>query len=225
MLKLCGFAASNYYNKVKMHLMEKGVPFEEELVWPSQDDAHLARTPIGKLPFIEVGGQSLAESQVLSEYIEEAYPQNPLLPKDPFARAKVRELVEFIELHLELVARRLYKEAFFGGKVSDETKKEVERELVKGIKAFRRIAKFAPYVAGSEFTIADCAAVQHLPLVSMATKRIYGRDFLEDFPEVGAYLKQMNQRPTMVKIAEERKANAKLMAELAARRAAEKKAG
>lgn len=218
MLKLCGFAASNYYNKVKMQLMEKGVPFEEELVWASQKDEHLARTPIGKIPFIEVGGKQLAESQVIGEYIEDVYPEKPLLPEDPMARAKVRELIEFIELHLELVARRLYREAFFGGSVSEETKKEVERDLTKGVKAFKRLAKFSPYVAGAEFTLADCAAAQHLPLVSMATKRIYGRDFFEDFPQVGAYLKEMNARPSMVKVAEDRKANAKAMAETTAKK-------
>ncbi len=218
MLKLCGFAASNYYNKVKMQLMEKGVPFAEELVWASQKDEVLARSPIGKVPFIEVDGWQLAESQPIGEYIEEAYPEKPLLPRDLRARAKVRELVEFIELHLELVVRRLYREAFFGGTVSDETKKEVERDLAKGIRAFRALARFAPFVAGAELTLADCAAAQHLPLVSMATKRIYGRDFFEDFPQVAAYVKEMNARPAMQKIVEDRKANAKLMAEMAAKK-------
>ena len=218
MLKLCGFAASNYYNKVKMQLIEKGVPFEEELVWASQKDEHLARTPIGKIPFIEVDGKQLAESQVIGEYVEDVYPEKPLLTKDPMARAKVRELVEFMELHLELVVRRLHREAFFGGTVSDETKKEVERDLTKGVKAFKRLAKFAPYVAGADFTLADCAAAQHLPLVSMATKRIYGRDAFEDFPQVGAYLKEMNLRPSMQKIAEDRKANTKLMVEMSAKK-------
>jgi len=218
MLKLCGFAASNYYNKVKMQLIEKGVPFEEELAWASQKDEHLARSPIGKVPFIEVDGWRLAESQVIGEYIEDVYPERPLLPKEPMARAKVRELVEFIELHLELVVRRLYREAFFGGTVSDETRKEVERDLAKGVKAFKRLAKFAPYVAGADLTLADCAAAQHLPLVSMATKRIYGRDFLEDFPQVGAYVKEMNLRPSMQKIAEDRKANTRLMVEMSAKK-------
>jgi glutathione S-transferase len=165
-----------------------------------------------------VDGKQLAESQVIGEYIEDVYPEKPLLPKDPMARAKVRELIEFIELHLELVVRRLYREAFFGGTLSDETKKEVERDLTKGVKAFKRLAKFSPYVAGAEFTLADCAAAQHLPLVSMATKRIYGRDFFEDFPQVGAYLKEMNARPSMQKVAEDRKANAKLMADMAAKK-------
>ena len=38
MLTLCGFAASNYYNKVKFALLEKGVPFTEELAWLGQTD-------------------------------------------------------------------------------------------------------------------------------------------------------------------------------------------
>jgi glutathione S-transferase len=217
-LKLCGFAASNYYNKIKQQLLEKGVPFEEVLAWSSQDEAFLARSPMGKVPFVEVDGRTLTESQAIAEYIEEVYSEKPLLPRDPFARAKVRQLVIFLDLHVELVTRRLYPEAFFGGKVSDETKQQVEKALPKGLKAFMRIAKFAPFVAGPEFTLADCAAIQHLPLVTMATKRIYGRDFMEPYPQVSAYLKEMGQRPATQKVVEDRKANAKLMAEKAAAR-------
>ena len=44
MLKLCGFAASNYYNKVKLALLEKGLPFEEELAWVGEVD--LAASPL-----------------------------------------------------------------------------------------------------------------------------------------------------------------------------------
>ena len=217
-LKLCGFATSNYYNKVKMQLLEKGVPFEDVLVWPSHDEAHLARSPRGKLPYIEVDGRTLAESQVIGEYIEEAYPQKPLFPRDPFERAKVRELIVFLELHVEQVTRRLYAEAFFGGKVSDETKQQVEKELPRGLKALAQLASFAPFIAGPELTLADCAAAQHLPLVAMATKRIYGRDFAEPYPQIAAYLKEMNQRPIMQKIAVDRKENTRLYAEKNAKR-------
>ena len=214
MLKLCGVAISNYYNKVKLQLIEKGVPFEEEIVSPSQADEVLARTAMGKVPFVEVNGHTLAESQVISEYIEEVYPAHPLLPRDPLARAKVRELIEFVELHLELVARRLYGEAFFGAPAtSDAAKRAVERELEKGVKAFMRLAKFAPFVAGPEFTLADCAATAHLPVVTRATTKIYGRDFFAGHPEVGAYLKEMSERPAVRRAAEERKSQAKLLAE------------
>jgi glutathione S-transferase len=214
-LKLCGFAVSNYNNKIKQQLLEKGVPFEEVLVWSSQDETMLARSPMGKVPFIEVDGQTVSESQAIAEYIEEVYPEKPLLPRDPIARAKVRELTIFLDLHVELVTRRLYAEAFFGGKISDETKQQVEKALPKGLKALMRLARFAPYIAGPDFTLADCAAIQHLPLVTMATKRIYGRDFMEPHPQVAAYLNEMNKRPATQKVAEDRKANAKLMAERA----------
>ncbi len=217
-LKLCGFAVSNYYNKVKMQLLEKGVPFEEVLVWASQDEGHRARSPRGKVPYIEVDGRALAESSVIAEYVEEAYAQNPLLPRDPFERAKVRELVVFLELHVELVARRLYREAFFGGKISDEARAEVEKELPRGLSALVQLARFAPYLAGPTLTLADCAAAQHLPLVTMATKRVYGRDFAEPYPQIAQYVKAMNQRPAAQRIAADRKENAQLYAEKTARK-------
>src|ERR1700712_4594815 len=101
MLVLCGFPISNYYNKVKLALLEKGVPFsEEEVRTGSKDAGVLAASPLAKIPFIRTDAGPLCESQPILEYIEAAYPQPPLVPTDPFAAAKVRELVTFIDLHL-----------------------------------------------------------------------------------------------------------------------------
>ncbi|HTP62675.1 MAG TPA: glutathione S-transferase N-terminal domain-containing protein [Burkholderiales bacterium] len=207
MIKICGFRISNYHNKVLIALLEKGVPFEEDCnVKPSQSPEYLALSPMGKVPFAEVNGARLSESEVILEYLEEAYPQKPLLPKDPLARAKVRELVTVIELHLELVARRLYGSAFFGGTASDSTKQSVEKDLAKGMRAFKALAKFDPFVAGAEFTLADCAAAVHLPLVSLSTKLTYGRDFLDELPQAKPYLKMLGALPSVAKVNADRKA-------------------
>lgn len=207
MLKLCGFHISNYFNKVRIAMLEKGLEFElDPTCRPSQKDDFLARTPMGKVPFLEVDGEHLVESQVICEYLEDAYPQRPLYPRDPLARARVRELIALMELHLELVARRLYREVFFGGKVSDEVKQSVEADLAKGVRAFRMRARFDPYVAGAELTLADCAAAVHLPLVSLASKLAYGRDALESMPEVKPYLKLVGERPAFRQVNEDRKA-------------------
>jgi len=208
MLTLCGFAASNYYNKVKLALLEKGVPFEEELVWVGQTD--LSASPLGKVPYLKTDQGTLCESTVILEYLEARYPQHPLLPVDPFAAAKARELLRFIELHLELVARNLYPEAFFGGKVSDNTKEKTRQQLEKNIAAFARLARFSPFIAGNEFTLADCAAAVHLPLISAATKIIYGQDLLAALP-VRDYLKRLGERPAVQKINADRKANTELL--------------
>ncbi|WP_019141119.1 glutathione S-transferase [Noviherbaspirillum massiliense] len=210
MLKLCGFALSNYYNKVKFALLEKGVKFEEELVWADRSPALLERSPLGKVPYIETEHGPLCESQVIMDYIEVAYPHKPLLPGDPFAAAKVRELITFMELHLELVARELYPEAFFGGSVSDEQKERTKKLLTRNVKAFARLAKFSPFIAGSEFTMADCAGMVHLPVVSMASRAIYGEDLLADLP-VREYVKMLGERPTAQKVNADRKVNQELI--------------
>ncbi len=207
MIKLCGFRISNYHNKVLIALNEKGVAYEEDCtVKPSQKAEYLSLSPMGKVPYLEIDGTRLCESEVILEYLEEAYPQKPLLPKNPLARAKVRELVTVLELHLELVARRLYSGVFFGGTLSDGTKQSVEKDLAKGIRALQALAKFEPFIAGKDLTIADCAAAVHLPLVSLSTKLAYGRDFLEGMPQVKPYMKMLGERPSVAKVIADRKA-------------------
>ena len=210
MLTLCGFAASNYYNKVKLALLEKGVAFEEELAWVGGTDRNAS--PLGKVPYLLTEQGAISESTVLLEYIEDQFPAQPLMPTDAFQKAKVRELLRYIELHLELVARNLYPEAFFGGKVSDSAKEKTGQQLQKNVAAFAQLVKFSPFIAGDQFTLADCAAVVHLPLVSSATKIIYGRDCLADLP-VGDYLKRLGQRPAVQQVNADRKANTVLMME------------
>lgn len=210
MITLCGSPISNYYNKVKLALLEKGVPFTEETVpTKSTDPAVLAASPLAKIPFIRTPQGGLCESQAILEYIEAAYPNPPLMPADPFAAAKVRELTTFIDLHLELVVRDLYPQAFFGGTVSDSSKARVQKQLQKNIEAFKRLARFAPYVAGDTFTQADCSAYANLPLLGMATKAVYGEDMLlAAGVDYKPYIKLVSDRPTAQKVVADRKAAA-----------------
>ena len=178
MITLCGFSLSNYYNKVKLALLEQQIPFQEELVMTkSAEEAVLSCSPLGKVPFIKTPQGALCESQVIMDYLEAAYPTHPLLPADPFAAAKLRELTTFIELHLELVARELYAQAFFGGTVSESKQDWVRKTLNRNIPAFKRLARFAPYVGGDTFSQAYCAAWVSLPLVCKATKAVH-REYL-----------------------------------------------
>ena len=210
MLKLTGFSASNYYNKVKLALLEKGLPFEEQLAWIGETD--LAASPLGKVPYLVTEEGPISESTVIVEYLEDRYPEHPLLPRDPFAAAKVRELMRYLELHLELVARNLYAEAFFGGKVSDGVKQKTGPQLDKNVAAFATLCRFSPFIAGDGFTLADCAAAVHLPVISNASKIIYGRDVLAALP-MGDYLKRLGERPAVQRVNADRKTNTIAMLE------------
>lgn len=207
MIKLHGFALSNYYNKVKLVLLEHGIAFEEVLDKLPLDAALLAHSPVGKVPFIETEHGFLCESAVIVEYLNARYPEHGIFSADPWEAAKERELIAFVETHLELEARELYAEAFFGGKVSDEIKATAQKRLRRYIAGFRRVAKFAPYVAGERFGVADAATFVSLPLVAMTTQRIYGEDFVAEAGiDWKSYLKLVGERPSAQRVTADRKA-------------------
>ena len=145
MITLCGFAVSNYYNKVKLALLEKGVPFTEEYVKTGRKDEEvLADSQLGKVPYIRTPQGPLCESQVILDYIEATHPNPPLLPADPFQAAKVRELVSFVDLHLELVRPQLYVK---GGDYDIEALEETRR-----VRTWGGEARALPFVDGYSTT-------------------------------------------------------------------------
>jgi glutathione S-transferase len=209
MLTLHGSPISNYYNKVKLALLEKGVPFgEAHAATHSDDEAILGASPLGKIPFLTTDEGQLCESQVLMEYIETRWPNPPLMPAGAFAQAKVRELTTFIDWHLEIVARQLYASCFFGGPpLSEGNAARIRKQLTENIVAFKRLAKFSPYVAGDTFTQADCAAFANLPLVGMASKAAFGEDLLlAGGVDYKPYMKLVGERATAQKVVADRKA-------------------
>ncbi|MDN7140653.1 glutathione S-transferase family protein [Pseudomonas sp. JQ170] len=206
MLKLHGFAVSNYYNMVKLALLEKGVPFEEVLFFGGQSPQALKVSPRGKVPVLETEHGFLSETNLILEYIEQTQAGKPLLPTDPFAQAKVRELAKHIELYIELPARACYPEAFFGAKVDPAIKDKAKTELLAGVETLKRNGKFSPYVAGNELTIADMKFCFSLDLASAVGREVFDMDLLADFPEAKVLLKQLKQNPNVEKITADKEA-------------------
>jgi glutathione S-transferase len=210
-ITLCGFSLSNYYNKAKLVLLEKGLPFEEEVLNFEllKSPAARAASPIGKVPFLKTPQGTLCESAVIVEYLEQLAPAPALMPAEPWAAAKVREMTQFLELHLELVAREIYGEAFFGAPPSSDTHKARVRKLLdRNIPAYKQLARFAPYAAGETFTLADCAAYVHLPVVALATKAVYGEDLVAAHGiDWKTYVKRIAERPSAQRVDADRKAD------------------
>lgn len=212
MLRLHGFAASNYHNKVKLALIEKDLPFEEVLNWADRSDSTLAASPLSKVPFLECPQGFISESSAICEYLEQASVAIRLIPEAPYEAAKVREMVQFIELYLEWEARRVYPQALFGGKVSDDIAQPVKRSLERAVAGLGRLSGFRTYAVGDRFSLADIAAIVHLPLVSLACRRMYGADLLEPL-QLDGYLARMGERPSVQRMVAERKLNQALLAE------------
>jgi glutathione S-transferase len=135
----------------------------------------------------------LTETNVILEYLDEAYPDKPLYLGNTFEKAKIRELVKMAELYLELPARRCHPEVFFGQKVDDLTKKEVKRALCKGIEALARCAKFSPYLAGEQLTAADIVFLYSADLASVVAGKLFDIDLLALAPGAKQLMIKLNQ--------------------------------
>jgi glutathione S-transferase len=204
--KLHGFPVSNYVNMVHLAMLEKGMPFEYVLTFPDQTEAFLAKSPRGKVPVLETPQGFLNEASVILEYLEETGTGKPLLPREPYARAYVRSLMKEIELYIELPARSCFVEAFFGGRLSQSIKDRAREDLVAGFAALRRHAKFAPFVAGAEFTLADIVFLYSGDLAGTVAKILFGVDPIADWPAAGALLQRLGENPHVQTIARNREA-------------------
>ena len=90
-----------YCARVRIVLAEKGVPYETVAIDLSDRPAWLyEKNPLGKVPVLEEEAFCLPESVVIMEYLEERYPDPPLLPTDPAERALVRLQIDRFDVNL-----------------------------------------------------------------------------------------------------------------------------
>jgi len=195
MLKLYGFHVSNYFNMVKLALLEKGFEFEEIRTYPSQEPQFLTISPMGKVPCLEAREGFISETSAILEFLEDITPETPLLPADPFARAKARELMKVCELYIELPARRLYNGVFFGGSNSQHTVDSVRPQVEKGMRALGRLVQFNPYLAGSDFTYADIVAYHTFGAVEKTMQVVYGWSVMAEVAGLANWYKTVASRP------------------------------
>ena len=206
MFKLYGFAVSNYYNMVKLALLEKGLPFEEVTFYPTQTPESLAISPRGKVPVLGVDAGYINETAIILEYLEQSQKGTPLLPSDPFERAQVLAIAKEIELYIELPGRACYGEAFFGMTLPEAIKEKTRTELLLGFAALGRHGQFAPYVAGDSLSIADLYFLYSVPLACAVGQKLFGIDLLAEMPQAKALLERLEQNPHVQKIAADKDA-------------------
>jgi glutathione S-transferase len=206
MLKLHGFPVSNYTNMVELALLEKGLPFEYVITYPAQTDEFLALSPRGKVPALATPQGYLNETDAILDYLEDLGQGKPLLPKDPYQRALVRTLMKEIELYIELPARSCFAEAFFGGKVPEAIKAKARDDLKAGFATLKRHGRFAPYVAGDTFTLADIVFLYSIDVAAGVGKQVFELDLLGDLPGAQALLQKLGQNPNVQAIAAKRDA-------------------
>jgi glutathione S-transferase len=167
--RLYHFPLSPFCRKVRLSLAEKKIEVElvEERYW-EQDADFLRRNPAGKVPVLRLGNRMMAESAAICEYLEEAYPTPPLMPRDPEVRYEVRRLVSWFddkfnsEVTRKLMSERVFKKMMGGGAPDSMTLKAGIRAIKFHLDYMTWLLEQRRWLAGNEMSLADFAAAAHL---------------------------------------------------------------
>lgn len=206
MLRLHGFPVSNYTNMVHLALLEKGLPFEYVLATPGQSPEFLAKSPRGKIPVLETPQGFINETDAILDYLEDLGQGRPLLPADPYPRAQVRSLMNEMEHYLDQPARWCLGEAVFDATIPEAIKAKARDELVLGAGTLKRHGRFAPFVAGETFTLADIVFLYTVEFANTVSQKVFGLDLLADLPAARTLLQRLNENPNVQGIAQKRDA-------------------
>ncbi len=143
---------------------------------------------------------------MIFDYLEDIQPEPALYPKDPWERAKTKEIIRNAELYLDAAARPMLPAVYFGAP-KDEALADKQRPIIeKGLRAFKQLARFDPYIAGPNYSYADIASYFHLQFTSLHTTKMYGWNLLEEDSDLKAYMQTLAKQPKLHQLGTEMQA-------------------
>ena len=198
-IKLYDAPPSPNCQRVRVVLGEKKLPYETIRVDLGKKDQKkpefLKLNPRGKVPLMIDGETVLYESRIINEYLEEKYPEPPLMPKAAAQRAKIRLLMDYALTELIPPNQRMREQMIKDEKERDPAVIEsAKRELIEMLGTFEAELGDRPYLAG-DFSLLDAAVIPRF-------LRLAEWNVLTDpsLPRLGKWLQRMKDRPAVQSI-------------------------
>lgn len=188
-----------YSRKVRLTLREKGMASELIEVSPwEHGEEYLALNPAGEVPVLEDGSLVICDSQAIVEYLEDAYPDTPLLGRGTAQRMETRRLVAWFDSKFArevtdlLWRERLVKRWKRQGFPRSEALREGSQNIRHHLAYIEHLYRQRRWLAGDDLSLADLAAAAHLSVL----------DYLGDVPwaaSAGAkeWYAKVKSRPSM----------------------------
>jgi glutathione S-transferase len=195
-IKLYDFATSPNCQRVKVVLAEKKLPYETipvDLKKGEQKKAEFLKlNPYGKVPVIIDGAIVLYESLIINEYLDEKYPEPPLMPKDHARRAKIRILTDYGMNHVDVPYQKIRHEMLKNEKErNQETIDAAKTDLKNRLQRLEREIGGEPYLAG-EFSLVDAALIPRF--IRMEGMGVFPEASLS---KLSGWLNRMKERPSV----------------------------
>lgn len=198
-MKLYYAPASSYCQRVLIALYEKEldfIPVEMNLFDSSERENYLKINPFGKIPsLITDDGQVIFEASIIIEYLENFFPQTyRLIPEDKKQALEVRFLERLIDIYINTG-----REALFGD-TQRAPEMQNSKEVLKGKRLLEAACQLLDqrlegrnWLAGEEFSLADCTAAPTLAYLRM----VYDYTYL---PRLTDYVRRLESRPSVFEV-------------------------
>jgi glutathione S-transferase len=205
-MKLYGAVRAANPRRVRIYIAEKGledsielIDFEPPAAEKLKTPEYLAKNPGGKIPLLELDdGTFLPESAAIIEYLEEIYPDPPMIGTTPVERAKVRS-VERVVADLSVLARLYYLHmapSFLqksrGFACEPKVAAAVKPAFDNNLHTIEVKMGDLPFVAGTKPTVADC----HLYAMLSAGVEKFNYAISDDYPRLQRWYKNFSERPS-----------------------------
>ena len=219
-MKLYSGDLSPYSAKVRMQIYAKGISDIAIELPPGFMTGEFHKTsPLARIPVLDLGGDMIPESEVISEYLEETYPQVRLLGTTARETAAIRTVSRIADIYLMNNMFMVLGQA----RASSRNQGVVDLltgQVVRGLRALEHYIGSDGFAVAGRLTLADCTLVPALFLIENVIDTVGVANPIPDVPKVAAYWAAIQKNPhaaaTLVELhrgLEERRA---LMAKMAA---------
>ncbi len=201
-MKIYGVVLSPFVRKVLAVCALKGLEYEHDPVMPGGTSSEYLRiSPLGKVPAFEDGDLGISDSSVICEYLEEKYPEVPVMPKSPEDRARSRWLEEYgdsklVESLAPFFFERVVKQMLGQGEADEAKLKRLATEELPTCLAY-----IESLVPDSGFLFGEMGTVD-IAVAGPYINGSYGGYKLDTnaYPKTAAYIERVKNHRAMVPV-------------------------
>ena len=192
-IKIYSSARCPYAQRTRMLMIEKEIPFElTEVDLRNKPDWFLAVSPYGKVPVIVDDGQTIYESAIINEYLDEKYKSIPMMPEEPVERAKARIWMDYCTNKYLTLSRKLLVD-HGNEELQTENKKKMKESLIYIEKeCFEKNAN-GPFWLGDNISLVD---LHYAPFFERfgAFKELFGVEWPEECIKISDWWSAIQKR-------------------------------
>jgi glutathione S-transferase len=192
-LRLYGEIRSAYFSRVAIVLAAKGISYDAVL--PPEDFSTFA--PLRKIPLLQLeDGRHLPESAIIMEYLEDAYPETPVLPADAYDRARVRLIGHLADLYIEPLLLPVCRQYYTDERERAQNAVRAE-EVGRLFGIIENLVDGAPYMVGTHLTLADASLAPFVYYAMAVMPIVMSIDPIETLPNLRRWWVAMQDDATV----------------------------